>query len=159
MIIDSVLEGIGNTPLVRLKKISSGNVFVKAEFLNPGGSIKDRVAKHIIETAEKEGKLKPGMAIIEACHESFLQANTSDTDCRIDHSDPVAGFIGWSRTNQSNVSCGIGCLCPVLATARRRCRVRPDVSFPGTIIFDGTANRWTGHHAGSRISGHQTSSD
>jgi len=46
--------------------MSSGNVFVKAEFLNPGGSIKDRVAKHIIESAEKEGKLKPGMIIIEA---------------------------------------------------------------------------------------------
>lgn len=46
--------------------MSSGNVFVKAEFLNPGGSIKDRVAKHIIEMAEKEGKLKSGMTIIEA---------------------------------------------------------------------------------------------
>jgi cysteine synthase A len=46
--------------------MSSGNVFVKAEFLNPGGSIKDRVAKHIIESAEQEGKLKPGMIIIEA---------------------------------------------------------------------------------------------
>ena len=46
--------------------MSSGNVFVKAEHLNPGGSIKDRVAKYIIEIAEKEGKLKPGMTIIEA---------------------------------------------------------------------------------------------
>jgi len=46
--------------------MSSGNVFVKAEHLNPGGSIKDRVAKHIIGMAEKEGKLKPGMTIIEA---------------------------------------------------------------------------------------------
>jgi len=46
--------------------MSSGNVFVKAEHLNPGGSIKDRVAKHIIKMAEKEGKLKPGMTIIEA---------------------------------------------------------------------------------------------
>jgi hypothetical protein len=41
----------------------SGNVFVKAEHLNPGGSIKDRVAKHIIESAGKDGKLKPGMTI------------------------------------------------------------------------------------------------
>ena len=46
--------------------MSSGNVFGKAEFLNPGGSIKDRVAKHIIESAEKEGKLKSGMIVIEA---------------------------------------------------------------------------------------------
>jgi len=66
MLIDSVLEAVANTPLLRLKKLSSGNVFAKAEFLNPGGSIKDRVAKHIIESAEKNGNLKPGMIIIEA---------------------------------------------------------------------------------------------
>ncbi len=66
MPIDSILEAVGNTPLIRLKKMSSGNVFGKAEFLNPGGSVKDRVAKHIIEEAEKEGKLKSGMTIIEA---------------------------------------------------------------------------------------------
>ncbi|HYA11642.1 MAG TPA: cysteine synthase A [Thermodesulfovibrionales bacterium] len=66
MLIDSVLKAVGSTPLVRLKKMSSGNVFAKAEFLNPGGSIKDRVAKHIIESAEKEGRLRCGMIIIEA---------------------------------------------------------------------------------------------
>jgi len=66
MLVNSVLDAIGNIPLIQLKKMSSGNVFVKAEHLNPGGSIKDRVAKHIIEMAEKEGKLKPGMTIIEA---------------------------------------------------------------------------------------------
>jgi cysteine synthase A len=66
VLVNSVLETIGNTPLIRLGRISSGNVFVKADFLNPGGSIKDRVAKYIIEAAEKEGKLRPGMTIIEA---------------------------------------------------------------------------------------------
>jgi len=66
MLVNSVLEAIGDVPLIQLKKMSSGNVFVKAEYLNPGGSIKDRVAKHIIEMAEKEGKLKPDMTIIEA---------------------------------------------------------------------------------------------
>ena len=66
MLLDSVLEAVGNTPLICLKKMSSGNVFCKAEFLNPGGSIKDRVAKHIIESAEKEKKLQAGMIIIEA---------------------------------------------------------------------------------------------
>jgi len=66
MLIDSVLEAVGNVPLIQLKKMSSGNVFAKAEFLNPGGSIKDRVAKHIIESAEKVGELKPEMIIIEA---------------------------------------------------------------------------------------------
>lgn len=66
MIIESVIDAIGNVPLIQLKKISSGNVFAKAEFLNPGGSIKDRVAKHIIASAEVEHKLKKGMTIIEA---------------------------------------------------------------------------------------------
>jgi cysteine synthase A len=66
MLINSVIEAVGSTPLIRLSKLSSGNVFVKAEFLNPGGSIKDRVAKHIIESALYEGQLRPGMTIIEA---------------------------------------------------------------------------------------------
>ena len=66
MLVESILDSVGNTPLVRLGKISSGRVFAKAEFLNPGGSVKDRVAKHIIESAESEQKLKPGMTIIEA---------------------------------------------------------------------------------------------
>ncbi len=52
--------------MIQLGRMSSGNVFVKAEFLNPGGSIKDRVGKYIIEMAELEGRLKPGMVIIEA---------------------------------------------------------------------------------------------
>lgn len=63
---DSVLASIGNTPLIRLRKLSSGNVFAKAEFLNPGGSIKDRVAQYIIETGERRGELLRGMTIIEA---------------------------------------------------------------------------------------------
>jgi cysteine synthase A len=66
MIVDSILDAVGCTPLVRLGRLSSGNVFAKAEFLNPGGSIKDRVAKHIIESALNEGRLRPGMTIIEA---------------------------------------------------------------------------------------------
>ena len=66
MLLDSVLDAVGNTPLIRLKKMSSGNVFGKAEFLNPGGSLKDRVARQIIESAEKEGALQAGMTIIEA---------------------------------------------------------------------------------------------
>jgi cysteine synthase A len=66
MLINSVLEGIGNSPLIRLNRISSGHVLVKAEYLNPGGSIKDRVARHIIESALANGTLRPGMVIIEA---------------------------------------------------------------------------------------------
>jgi cysteine synthase A len=66
MLIDSILDFVGSTPLIRLSKVSSGKVYVKAEFLNPGGSIKDRVAKQIIASAEAEGKLSPGKTIIEA---------------------------------------------------------------------------------------------
>ena len=66
MLTNTILDSIGNTPLIRLKKVASGNVFAKGEFLNPGGSVKDRVALHIIECAEKEGALKKGMTIIEA---------------------------------------------------------------------------------------------
>jgi cysteine synthase A len=66
MLIDSILDCIKETPLVRLGNMSSGNVFAKAEFLHPGGSVKDRVAKHIVESAEASGELKPGMTIIEA---------------------------------------------------------------------------------------------
>jgi cysteine synthase A len=65
MQMDSVLESIGNTPLICLKKLSSSNVLVKAEFLNPGGSIKDRVARYIIECAQRDGTLLPGRTIIE----------------------------------------------------------------------------------------------
>ena len=66
MLVDSILAVVGSIPLIRLKHMSSGNVFAKAEFLNPGGSIKDRVAKHIIESAQTEGRLRAGMTIIEA---------------------------------------------------------------------------------------------
>jgi cysteine synthase A len=66
MLIESVLDAVGSVPLIRLSRMSSGNVFAKAEFLNPGGSIKDRVAKRIIEAAENEGTLQPGMTILEA---------------------------------------------------------------------------------------------
>ncbi|MBL7139433.1 MAG: cysteine synthase A [Planctomycetes bacterium] len=62
MLTDNILDLIGNTPLVRLK---GERVFCKAEFLNPGGSIKDRVALAMIEGAERDGKLKPGSILVE----------------------------------------------------------------------------------------------
>jgi cysteine synthase A len=65
MTIDKVIDMIGNTPLLSLKKATGFNIFAKAEYLNPGGSIKDRVAKHMIEQAEARGDLKPGMTIME----------------------------------------------------------------------------------------------
>lgn len=62
---DNVLDLIGNTPLVSLKKTTGYNIFAKAEFLNPGGSIKDRIALNMLNEAEASGALKPGMTIIE----------------------------------------------------------------------------------------------
>jgi len=62
MLTDNILDLIGNTPLIRLKK---ENIYAKAEFLNPGGSIKDRVAMAMIEGAEMAGRLKPGSIIVE----------------------------------------------------------------------------------------------
>lgn len=65
MITKNVLDLIGHTPMIKLEKMTGLNVYAKAEFLNPGGSIKDRVAKFMLEEAEKRGDLKPGMTIME----------------------------------------------------------------------------------------------
>ena len=65
---DNVLETIGWTPLIRLNRVTRGirtPVYGKAEFFNPGGSVKDRIGLPIIEQAEREGKLKPGGTIVE----------------------------------------------------------------------------------------------
>jgi len=65
---DNVLETIGWTPLIRLNHITRGirtPIYAKAEFFNPGGSVKDRIGLPIIERAEKEGRLKPGGTIVE----------------------------------------------------------------------------------------------
>ncbi|MGB1076924.1 MAG: PLP-dependent cysteine synthase family protein [Bdellovibrionales bacterium] len=58
----SILDAIGNTPLI---KIEDG-IYAKAEYMNPSGSVKDRIAKYIIERAEREGLLKPGDTIVES---------------------------------------------------------------------------------------------
>ena len=65
---DNLLEGIGKTPMVRVSKIDTGpcTLFLKLEANNPGGSIKDRIGLAMIEAAEKDGRLKPGGAIVEA---------------------------------------------------------------------------------------------
>lgn len=64
--VDNILTLVGNTPMLHLCNISGGCIYAKAEFLNPAGSVKDRVAKHIIERAEIKGQLKPGATIVEA---------------------------------------------------------------------------------------------
>ena len=68
MIHENILSAIGNTPLVRLNKVvgpGSATVLVKLEYMNPGGSIKDRMARHILDKAEAEGLLAPGTTIVE----------------------------------------------------------------------------------------------
>jgi len=62
MLTDNILNLIGNTPLIQLK---NSRIFAKAEFLNPGGSIKDRVALSMLEGAERDGKLHPDTIIVE----------------------------------------------------------------------------------------------
>jgi cystathionine beta-synthase len=65
---DSILGAIGDTPLVRLSRIGAGlrpQIVAKVESLNPGGSIKDRIAVALIEAAERDGKLQPGGTIVE----------------------------------------------------------------------------------------------
>ena len=68
MWLNNILETIGNTPLIRLNKITSeipATVLAKVDYFNPGNSIKDRMALKMVEVAEAEGKLKPGGTIIE----------------------------------------------------------------------------------------------
>jgi cystathionine beta-synthase len=65
----NILETIGWTPLVRLNRVTHGcrtPVFAKAEFFNPGGSVKDRIGLAMIEAAERDGRLKPGGLVVEA---------------------------------------------------------------------------------------------
>ena len=65
---DHILDTIGNTPLVRLNQMAPEhvNLYVKVESFNPMGSVKDRMARAIIEDAEQSGELKPGQTVIEA---------------------------------------------------------------------------------------------
>jgi len=66
---NNILETIGGTPMVRLNKIGAEypvEIFAKCEFMNPGGSVKERVAYRMIEEAEKSGRIKPGDTLIEA---------------------------------------------------------------------------------------------
>lgn len=65
----NILEAVGNTPIVKLQKVArhvAADIYVKCEYLNPGGSMKDRVARNIIMDAERRGLLGPGGTIVEA---------------------------------------------------------------------------------------------
>lgn len=68
MALASIVDAIGNTPLVKLNRLSQEldcNLYAKCEFMNPGGSVKDRIGKNMILRAQEEGKIKPGDTLIE----------------------------------------------------------------------------------------------
>ena len=70
-ILDSIYESVGNTPMVRLNRVPKDEgieceMLAKCEFMNPGGSVKDRIGVEMFLAAEKEGRIKPGDTIIEA---------------------------------------------------------------------------------------------
>jgi cystathionine beta-synthase len=67
-VVDSLVDLVGGTPLVRMARFSAGvapTILAKVEYLNPGGSVKDRIGLAMVEAAEKEGKLRPGGTIVE----------------------------------------------------------------------------------------------
>ena len=86
-IFDNVLEVIGRTPMIRLNKIGKGlkpDICAKLEYVNPSGSLKDRVVHKIVEEAEKRGDLKPGMILLEGTGLRRL----IDERCRSDDRKP-----------------------------------------------------------------------
>ena len=87
-VVDSVLDLIGNTPMVKLNRVTQegmADVFVKCENLNPSGSLKDRIILEMIREAEAEGKLKPGYTIIEA--------STGNTGTSVSF---IGGYLGYN---------------------------------------------------------------
>lgn len=68
MLLDNILQAIGKTPIVKLNRIGKDldcSLYAKCEFLNPGGSVKDRIGYYMVEQAEKNGQIKPGDTLIE----------------------------------------------------------------------------------------------
>lgn len=68
MLFDNILQAIGNTPIVKFQHVGSElpcELYGKCEFLNPGGSVKDRIGYYMVDQAEKDGKIKPGDTLIE----------------------------------------------------------------------------------------------
>ena len=68
MLRETILDAVGKTPLVRLHRVGKDlkcNLFAKCEFLNPGGSVKDRIAVRMVEEAEKSGRIRPGDTLVE----------------------------------------------------------------------------------------------
>ncbi len=89
-ILGSILEAIGNTPLVRLNQVTKGinaSVLVKCEYLNPSGSIKDRIALRMIEEAEKAGNT-PAVSLRKSQTKSNNQVSEASRETRTNRSNP-----------------------------------------------------------------------
>lgn len=87
--LNNITEHIGDTPLVRLNRVPQSlgikaTVYAKCEFFNAGGSVKDRIARRMIEEAEKDGKIKPGDVLIEP-----TSGNTFVTPSSLDTYEPL----------------------------------------------------------------------
>jgi len=96
---DWLVDLVGDTPLVRLHSVSRGieaPVLAKVEYLNPGGSVKDRIALAMVEAAEREGLIGPGGTIVEP-----TSGNTG---------------VGWSRCSAVTRACS---RCPTRSAPRR----------------------------------------
>ena len=85
----SIIDAVGNTPIIRLNRVAKdvdSEIYVKLEYLNPGGSIKDRMGIYMAKKAVENGDLKPGGTIIECTSGNTgiglaLYANTHGFDC------------------------------------------------------------------------------
>jgi cysteine synthase A len=102
---NSILEAIGDTPMVKLNRVTQGvkaNIFAKCEFLNPSGSIKDRIALRMIEEAEKSGKIRQGGTVVEG--------STGNTAIALSFVCSVKGYKavmfmpkGWATENRIKI--------------------------------------------------------
>lgn len=99
-ITESILDLIGNTPLLRLSRISKGtgaNILAKLEFLNPSGSIKDRMALRMIEDAEKQGRIRQGET-------TLIEASSGNTAQAVAFVSAVKGYHSRIRLPESTAS-------------------------------------------------------
>jgi cysteine synthase A len=130
---DGFIETIGNTPLIRMRAVSEATgceILGKAEFLNPGGSIKDRAAWWMIREAEKSGVLKPGNTVIEG--------TAGNTGIGIAHICNARGYacVIYMPDNQSREKVEI------LETLGAEVRVVPTVPYANEMNYQKQADRY-----------------
>ncbi len=132
-VLDGFIETIGNTPLIRLQAASAATgceILGKAEFMNPGGSIKDRAAWWMIREAEKDGSLKPGGTIVEG--------TAGNTGIGIAHICNARGYdcVIYMPDNQSREKVEI------LQTLGAEVRVVPTVPYANEMNYQKQAERY-----------------